>query len=432
MIKETFRRPDEQVMNHVLTKNHKSIVEIVLRLAWNMGLTAKEICGLKWSDVSFADKQIHLPGRSLPIADEMLPGLEFHYKRAIIYKSEYVVSSDRNHTQMNRVSIAALVRKTLDEGGLADITLTDLRDDFILRQLEQHDWPYVARISGIAILSAQKRYGSQQQPKEKKGESTEKRPVVMNEACLLTLAQNGSAEGLAIWMGWKLGMRLSDIVELTWKQIDMENRCIFVPAQTLDMDDVLYQQLRRLQAERNPEQDEYVVLTPRSKRPFSLERLSVAIKNMLFREGMEGMTFLDLITLSQMERQQPKLEKADAILMGYAEQHGNISKRKGAELLQGTDMSAYNQLQNLAKNGKLVHVGEVYYIPGTVVPPEEHYEVVCAYLQENGPSFLKELTDLLRLTGRQAQWILLGFVKEGRLIKKGKRYALPAETIEST
>ena len=91
MGKESFRRPDEQAMNHVLTKNHKSIVEIILRLAWNMGLSAKEICGLKWSDVSLADRQIHLPGRSLPIADEMLPGLELHYRRAVVYKSEYVL-----------------------------------------------------------------------------------------------------------------------------------------------------------------------------------------------------------------------------------------------------------------------------------------------------------------------------------------------------
>lgn len=33
--------------------------------------------------------------------------------------------------------------------------LVDLRHDYIIRQLEQHDWSYVARITGMEIRSLQ-------------------------------------------------------------------------------------------------------------------------------------------------------------------------------------------------------------------------------------------------------------------------------------
>lgn len=432
MPKEGIRRPCEQAMNRVLARTTGTIVEIILRLAWTMGLSATEIVDLKWSEVSFADRIIHLLGRSLPIDDELFAALELHYQRAELYHSEYVVSSDRLHKQMTRMSISRLARNALDEEGLTDITLTDLRDDYILRLLEQHDWTYVAHISGISVRAAKLRYSDHQQPKVKKNEPTTHRPTKVDEAYLLNLAQSGSAEGLAIWMGWKLSMRMTDAVELTWKQIDMKERRILLPEQTLHMDDVLYQQLRRLQAERNPDEDSVVLVTPRSKRPYTLDRLSVVIKDALLRGGMEGVTFLDLITFSRAKRKTPEATPADDILMSYAKQHGNIPKNKGEELLQGTGESAYIRLQYLANSGKLVQVGTIFYVPGTVVPPCEQYEVIRAYLQANGPSFLRELNALLHLNGRQCEWILHGFVEEGKLIKQGRRYVLPAEHTENT
>ena len=125
MPKETIRRPCEQAMNRVLARTNGTIVEIILRLAWTMGLSAAEIVALKWSEVSFADRMIHLLGRSLPMDDELFAALEIHHQKAELYHSEYVVSSDRLHKQMTRMSISRLARNALDEEGLTDITLTE-------------------------------------------------------------------------------------------------------------------------------------------------------------------------------------------------------------------------------------------------------------------------------------------------------------------
>ncbi len=59
--------------------------------------------------------------------------------------------SDRRCRPMPPESISRLARTALNDAGLADLTLGDLRRDFIIRQLEQHDWPYAARVSGISV-----------------------------------------------------------------------------------------------------------------------------------------------------------------------------------------------------------------------------------------------------------------------------------------
>ena len=41
------------------------------------------------------------------------------------------------------------VRAALDAGDLKAVRLIDLRHDYVLRQLERHDWQYVSRITGL-------------------------------------------------------------------------------------------------------------------------------------------------------------------------------------------------------------------------------------------------------------------------------------------
>lgn len=42
-----------------------------------------------------------------------------------------------------------LARAALDAGDLKAVRLIDLRHDYVLRQLERHDWQYVSRITGL-------------------------------------------------------------------------------------------------------------------------------------------------------------------------------------------------------------------------------------------------------------------------------------------
>ena len=150
MGKNAIRRPDEAAMSRLLAEQKKTAAGLILRLAWRQGLTREEIQRLTWDDVSFPDHQLCLPDRAVPLDRETETCLRLRFERQGTV-SPFVVISDRLRRQLPPESISRLARTALDQAGLGGISLMDLRHDFIIRQLEQHDWPYVARISGIAV-----------------------------------------------------------------------------------------------------------------------------------------------------------------------------------------------------------------------------------------------------------------------------------------
>ena len=153
MQKERYHRPDEAAMRRVLDREKNQLGEIILRLAWNVGLTREEIRQLKWSELSFSDNQVVLSDRSIPMDDETAACLKIRaHSRGHV--SEYVVSGDRNRAQLQAPSVSRVARQALDrEECLKEISLRDLRHDFIIRKLARHEWAYVAKISGMAATS---------------------------------------------------------------------------------------------------------------------------------------------------------------------------------------------------------------------------------------------------------------------------------------
>ena len=65
-------------------------VGIILHLAWQEGLTRKEIHDLTWSDVDFDAATLRLPDREVPLNEETAAVLE-HWKKRCSGFSEYVV-----------------------------------------------------------------------------------------------------------------------------------------------------------------------------------------------------------------------------------------------------------------------------------------------------------------------------------------------------
>lgn len=132
-------RPDEGAMDRILKQNFYNAAGVILRLAWQAGLLRDEIQHLTWAQIDFLDQQILLPDRAVPVPDglaDWLAGLRDSRNR----RSEVVVLSDRDQRPLTPQSISRLARTALDKEGQTGIRLIDLRHDFILRQLEEHDW----------------------------------------------------------------------------------------------------------------------------------------------------------------------------------------------------------------------------------------------------------------------------------------------------
>ena len=418
MSKERIRFPDGPAMARVLHANRGSAVEVILRLAWDLGLSRDEICCLTWDQVSLSNRELVLPDRTVPMEAEVWQCLADRFAR-YCGKSNHVLLSDRLHRPMQPESVSRLARTALDtDPSLIGIRLTDLRYGFLLRQIEGHGWPYAARVGGMqastmqalflpAVRSAGCPETARRAPAAAEASGRMVREVIQKEGA--------SPAGLALWMIWELGMAADECAALTWEQVDFERDILRLPDRSLPIDARQKQLLRALRDSCGGEA--YVLLTPRSRRPYGRAELSKAIRAALVRGGAEA-------TLQDLRRRQAH-ETADAPIVRCAAERGSISRREVMELLHMEKCQANRRLHRLTEEGKLVRIGARYYAAGTAVPPEEQYGAICAYLETVGTAYRKELAGVLHIGVRQCGWILRGLVEQGKLMMVGQRYALP-------
>ena len=64
-------RPEEAAMRRALEAEPASPEGVILRLAWQQGLSRDEISALTWEQVSFLDERLELPDRMVPLDPEV-------------------------------------------------------------------------------------------------------------------------------------------------------------------------------------------------------------------------------------------------------------------------------------------------------------------------------------------------------------------------
>lgn len=427
MEKETVRQIDRAAMERLLRDRQDTAEEIILRLAWEQGLSRDEIQHLTWANISFEDGgQLHLPDRSVPLEPGCRACLE-QRREKLEQVSPFVVISDRRCRPMPPESISRLARAALNDAGLPAVTLGDLRRDFIIRQLENHDWPYAARVSGIAVSTLHAQF-ARYRPVEKRQAVSPREPVPQVDEFLLwkvLQTEGASPVGLALWMSWKLGMQVREITALTWNQVDLDQDLIHLPDRDVSLGTTLHRLLKSVWDRRRDLSEPHVLLTPRSGRPLDQPRLSKIVRTALIRGGLENVTLGDLY-------REEKHTDEDTRLLAYAMEKGTISRSEAMELLGVSKVAAYERLRRMALRGDLVRVGGKYYPAGRVVPPEEHYDVIRSYLEENGAAYRQDLAALLRIEPRQCALILKHMVGTGQLEQTGQQYSLPGQQKRKT
>lgn len=421
---ENFQRLDREAMLRILAHNRDNLEGIVLRLAWSVGLSRDEIRRLTWTDVSFLTGQLILPDRVIPMDEDTRETLEarYHFRGRV---SPYVVISERHRTQILPESVSRMARVALDRGGLRGVSLSDLRRDFIIRQLEEHDWPYVARVSGVAPATLYAKFAPYMTAAKEvaKGSKTEEKPVSgqpIDEFLMWKVFQTegSSPVGLALWLTWNMGLQAGEILALTWDQVDFENNVLHLPDHALVLGSTARRLLLEIQEQNRDTSDPHVLLTPNSRKPFDRVWLSKLVRTALIRGGIENVTLRDIGV-------EARHREEDDRLLRYAEEKGSITKREVMDLLGLQKVAAYERLRRLTERRKLVRVGAKYYLTGTVVPPEEQYQVLREYLEKAGGAYRQELARLLRVEARQCTVVLKHLVEEGKLVQEGQQYYLP-------
>lgn len=151
IMRNEFRQPDEQNMRQLLHQHPEDLPGLILRLAWLQGLSREEIVALKWAQVDFQERSLFLEDRTVPLEEETAGCLAARFENGGAV-SPYVVISDKFREPLRPESVSRIARNALTAGGLPQLQLKDLRRDYFFRQLEQHDWPYAVRVSGLSGL----------------------------------------------------------------------------------------------------------------------------------------------------------------------------------------------------------------------------------------------------------------------------------------
>lgn len=414
----TFNRPDEAAMLRILERHPHSPEGAILRLAWLEGLSRSEITELRWDQVDFEGKAIQLPDRTVPLEPSTEACLRERHVRCAL-RDPHVVISERSKKPMPPESISRLSRLALDSEG-QKVNLMDLRHDFVIRQLQIHDWPYVARVSGMAVSTLRDAFS----PYLTKPAAPENPLAQRDEAEYLlwrVIQQEGSSPaGLALWMGWKLQMQPGEILNLTWSQVDLDRGLLRLPDREIPMGSRLSRLLGDVCGHRKDPAQDRVLLTPGTGKPMDLARLSTVIRTALIRGGLEQLSLGDLSRLSRRGSQrQTVLARLSAV--------GSMTREEVMDLLGISKSAALKLLNQLRQDGAVVRIGGCYYPAGSVVLPEDQSAAVTAYLAAHGTAVRKELAELLNLPPAQCTALLRRMADRGELLLTGKRYALPPQ-----
>ena len=414
----TFKRPDPAAMERILTRFPYSPEGAILRLAWLEGLSREEIAALTWDQVQFEDNALTLPDRTVPLAPSAEDCLRERH-RLYAQRDPHVIISDRYQRPMPPESVSRLARTALDTEG-QKVSLKDLRQDFVIRQLQTHDWTYAARVSGMAVSTLRDAFS----PYLTKPAAPENPLAQRDEAEYLlwrVIQQEGSSPaGLALWMGWKLQMQPGEIASLTWGQVDFDQNLVRLPDRMVSMGSRLRRLLLDAWDRRKDPTEPRVFTAPTTGRPMDLSRLTTVTRTALIRGGLEHVNLRNLHTwVRQGDRAQ--------LLMAQAEEQGWLTREAVMERLGVSKSTARQYLLELREAGRLVRVGTRYYPAGAVADPDDHLDIIRAYLQEHGTGRRQDFIRLLGLEPEQGTLLLRRLTDRGELVLTGRHYTLPEQ-----
>lgn len=403
-------------MRRLLEKNPSNPTGAILRLAWLQGLLRDEITNLTWDQVSFLDGQIYLPDRAVPFGEGMDAYLQDMYDKWA-RTSEYVVFSERYRKQMQPQAISRIARRALDEEAQTSVRLIDLRHDYIIRQIETYGWVWTAQVTGMEIRTLQIHFSGCTEDVRKIPAHRAAPTQQVDEFKLWKVlqAEKDTPAGLALWLTWQMGLTGNEIITLTWDQVDFAENAVHLPERDVEISGAVRRMLKAREADRA--YDEHVLLSENAKKPVDLSRLSRLVRTALIRGGIGDMTLRDLFRSSDRSGD-------ETMILEQIRRKGTVSRKEVMELLNLTSSAAYSRLRRMTDEKKLVRVGGKYYLPGTVVPPEEQLAVIRDYLSKAGFAYRQDIADILHIQGKQCTVILKRLVENGELVQISQKYYL--------
>lgn len=418
--RKAIQKPEEASLRALLNREHGNAAATVLRLAWQAGLQRREICGLTWANVKLDAGSIRLPDRVIPLTEELLRYLgNLRDSQGGPGAGDRVVLSDRDQKPMALYSISNLARTALQTAGMEGITLGDLRMDYILRQIESGGVEHAARVTGMDVAwltHLAEQYLPAGKKRSLKVDHAGGCPDISHAALEELVHREGCTDGaLAAYLALDAGAGLREIAELRWDDVDLRAGTLTLADRTVRLSPALAELLERHRAP-----TEFVLTTPKTGKAYPTERISRLVRAALVRAGLDHLSLKDLNNAHA---------RAEAVkkLTDWIQRNGAIKRSEAAKLLNMTETAVGRLLQSLSGDGVFTVVGMKYYLPGTVVPPEEQRGRVLRLLEKERSASCAAFAVELKTDVRQCGTLLRHMVRDGDIVQVGRKYQLPGE-----
>lgn len=140
-----IQRPDESLLQQALIQDTSIPDSMIVRLAWQMGLSREEIRDLTWDDLNLEQRSANVSGRIVPIPEEVveiLTGLKEETG-----PDGPVLRSVRGNP-LTSANLSYITKKYLSKHGIENSRLMDLRHNYVIRTLQSHSLEETARLCG--------------------------------------------------------------------------------------------------------------------------------------------------------------------------------------------------------------------------------------------------------------------------------------------
>lgn len=130
--RRVFAELDQAAITRLIESEQYSPAGTLICLAARVGLLVSEMQNLTWQQVTLSKAVVNLPDRTVPIPPDALRYL-MKLKTHDAGRSDYVVISKRAGKPLEAAYISKTARAALVSSGIRDVTLSDLRSDFLRR-----------------------------------------------------------------------------------------------------------------------------------------------------------------------------------------------------------------------------------------------------------------------------------------------------------
>ena len=417
---QTKSQINSDVLWDYLDNNPYELSSVVIHLAWREGLFRREIHNLRWDQIDYDAASVRLPNRTVPLEGKTARQLRmWHNLIDSSGDTEYVACSTLTHRRMAEQSLSRIVRDALDSIGMKEIRLIDLRHDFVRRIMEQYDYNDALKLTGESLTTYRIKYRGNRHyelptyPSEQTDETDEqklKRALEENRT---------GAAGVGLWLIHVAGLSLHAAKDLTWDQVNLERCVLLLDQSEVPITEDLAEVLRNEKPGRSAEDDPHVLLTPKSRKPMDVARLSTITRDILIRYGLANMRGNKLRGSIQKDKVRQQIER-------FAEERRQIIRQDVEAEFQLSKGLAYSYLSELVEAGKLIHTSKGYF-PASLVPPYDEWpSVIKQQIQERGTATVEELAEFLHAGKYSVRRLLRKMATAGelKLVRNGE-YRLP-------